>query len=306
MVRDTAGQFMFEINQGSSPNPALAACPHPSDPAKEFDACPSISVFAMKPGVDDATGNVCNGAPCPYWLSRIPTALSTVTFTPQGGTPEEFLFVTSNHDPVLHNDNTVSVYVVASDGTLTEQPGSPYATVTDPLSVQAVNTNPAGRTDGGVFVYVGSQPNAAGALNIFQVCTVVNAICTQTDVTNALLMPVTSTPPPTPGAKPVAMLVDPTNTFLYIVCEDSSQVFGYKINAASGVLSTLSPASQPTGSHPVALALHPSVNSSGAFLYTSNSVSSNISGFSVSTTTGSMGSPITVNSPSTPSGMAAR
>ena len=309
MVRDTAGQFLFEINQGSSPT--LGVCPHAPDPTKEFDACPSISVFAMKPGSTTLTltGNVCNGVPCPYRLSRIPTALSTVTFTPQGGTPQELLFVTSNNDPVLHNDNTVSVYAVASDGTLTEQIGSPYAiTTTDPLSVQAVNTNPATQTNGGVFVYVGSQPTAAGALNIFEVCTVVNNnTCTQVDVNQSRLVPVTTPPPPSPGANPVAMLVDPTNQFLYIACYGSSQVFGYKINTTTGTLSSLTPTgSAPTGSQPVALALHPSVNSSGAFLYTSNSGASNISGFPVSTTTGSIGSSITVNSPSTPSGMAAR
>lgn len=309
MVRDTAGQFLFEINRGSNPNPTLGICPHAPDPTKEFDACPSISVFAMKPGSTTLTlsGNVCNGVPCPFRLSRIPTALSTITFTPQGGTPEELLFVTSNNDPVLHNDNTVSVYAVASDGTLTEQPGSPYATTTDPISVQAVNTNPAGQTEGGVFVYVGSQPTAAGALNIFQVCTIVNAVCTQTDVTNALLMPVTTPPPPATGANPVAMLVDPTNTFLYLVCEGSSQVFAYKITTTSGVLTALNPANLPTGTQPVAMALHPSVNASGEFLYTSNSGSSNISAYTLSTTTGSMtalSSPVI--SPSVPSGMAAR
>jgi 6-phosphogluconolactonase (cycloisomerase 2 family) len=173
--------------------------------------------------------------------------------------------------------------------------------------VQAVNTNPPQQTDGGIFVYVGTHPVAAGALKIFQVCTSIGPQgCSAQDVASFALKPVTTPPPPTPGAKPVAMLVDTTNQFLYVACEDASLVYGYKINTTSGVLSALNPANKPTGSQPVALALHPSVNSSGAFLYTSNSGSSNISGFSVSTTTGSMGSSITVNSPSTPSGMAAR
>ncbi|MBZ5664482.1 MAG: lactonase family protein [Acidobacteriia bacterium] len=279
MTRDADGKFLFVIT-----------------------LAPQVLVFSTSPGSTTLTP-VDNSA---LSVTRIPTALSAITFTPQGGTAQEFLFVTSNNDPVLHNDNTLSVYVVASDGTLTEQTGSPYATTTDPLSVQAVNTNPAGQNVGGVFVYVGSQPTAAGALNIFEMCTVVDAVCSQSDVTNALLMPVTTPPPPSPGANPVAMLVDPTNTFLYVVCEGSSQVFGYKIGTTSGTLTALSPASEPTGLHPVAMAMHPSVKSSGAFLYTSNSGSSNISGFSVSTTTGSMSSPITVSSPSVPSGMAAR
>jgi Lactonase, 7-bladed beta-propeller len=279
MNRDASGNFLFVITEA-----------------------PQILVFSMTPGSTTLTP-VDNSA---LSVTRIPTALSTVTFTPSGGTAQEFLFVTNNHDPVLHDDNTVGVYSVSSSGVLTEQANSPYATSTDPISVQAVNTNPAGQTNGGVFVYVGSQPIASGALNIFQVCTVVNAICSASDVTNSLLRPVTTPPPPSPGANPVAMLVDPTNVFLYVVCENSSQIFGYKINTTAGTLTALSPANQPTGGQPVAMAMHPSVNSSGAFLYTSNSTSTSISGFSINTNTGSMSNPIIVTSPSTPSGMAAR
>ena len=83
-------------------------------------------------------------------------------------------------------------------------------------------------------------------------------------------------------------------------------MFGYKIATTGGTLTALSPANIPTGLHPVALAMHPSIKSSGAFLFTSNSGSSNISGFSISTTTGSMTNPITVSAPSVPSGMTAR
>src|ERR1019366_10677221 len=115
--------------------------------------------------------------------------------TPSGATPpcafttsEEFLYVTSNHDlSQLHDDNTVSVYCVDSSGNLTDlTPNPPYATATDPISVLAVNTNRAGQSSGGgVFVYVGSQSQNAGALNGFQMCTVPNANCTSPDVTSA-------------------------------------------------------------------------------------------------------------------------
>lgn len=279
MARDAAGNFLFVITE-----------------------TPEILVFSMKPGSTTLTA-VGNPA---LSVTRIPTALSTITFTPPGSsTAQEYLFVTSNHDPILRNDNTVSVYSVSSTGILTEQTNSPYATNTDPISVQAVNTNLTGTGAGGVFVYVGSQPAATGALQIFELCTVVDANCLPSDVASSLLRPVNGTAPTSPGSLPVAMLVDPTNTFLYIVCQGSSQVFGYKISTA-GTLSNLSPAYQPTGSRPVAMAMHPSFNGSGMFLYTSNNAAANISGFSLSTTTGSMSNPITVQSPSTPSGMAAR
>ena len=102
------------------------------------------------------------------------------------------------------------------------------------------------------------------------------------------------------------MVVDPTNNFLYVVNEGSSQVFGFTINRATGALSAAT--NQSTGAQPVALALHPSIGSSGQFLYTSNSAAGNISGFALSTTSDAMGSlsRSPYNSPGGPSGMAAR
>ena len=310
MTRDAAGQYLFVIDQGTDPSAANCQYQPLNNPPLPNIQCASISVFSMQAGSNSLTAVA--GSPFP--LGRIPTALSAIAFTPASSavlpcaSPTEFLFVTFNSDPAVHNDNTLSAYCIDPTGKPNDlTPNQPYATTTDPLSVVAVNTNQVGQNNvGGVFVYVGSQPTAAGALNIFEMCTVIDSLCTSQDVTNALLKPVTTPPPPSPGANPVAMLVDSTNTFLYVVCEGSSQVFGYKIATTSGTLTATSPANEPTGSTPVALAMHPSIKSSGAFLYTSNSRSSNISGFSVNTTTGSMSNPITVSSPSVPSGMAAR
>jgi DNA-binding beta-propeller fold protein YncE len=195
------------------------------------------------------------------------------------------------------------VYGVASDGTLTEKIGSPYPTSTiNPLSVLAVNTNKPGQSNGGgVFIYVGAEGNASGALDAFQVCTVINAVCTsQTDLDNAKLLPVGTSPTST-GQEPVGIVVDPTNKFLYVVCKVISQVYGFQINTTTGVLTA--PANLPSqGSQPVALAMH----SSGKFLFVSNSNSNTIGAFTLSTTTGSMSTTTSVNSPVGPSGMAAR
>lgn len=298
MVRDAGGQFLFVMNQGSNPPPAN--CQNDPLPQGNFDACPSISVFAMQTGSLTLKGGSPINSGSPLHLNRIPTGLSAITV----GTPaEELLFVTSNHDlSNNHNDNTVSVYGVGSDGTLTEKIGSPYATSTiNPLSVLAVNTNQASGTSGGVFVYVGAAGNASGAVDAFQVCTLVGIVgCIQTDVDNAKLLPIGT--PTSTGQKPVGMVVDPTNNFLYVVCEDQSAVYGYRISSTPGTLTTQSPASLQTGSQPVALAIH----SSGKFLYTSNSAANNISGFTLSITSGSMTTLPVVNSPAGPSGMAAR
>jgi len=323
MVRDAAGQFLFVIDQGSYPPPGYPtptqtnpSCPHV--PTSQTDVCPSISVFAMKPGSNTLT--LASGSP--FYLSKIPTALSAMIFTPPGSTTaQELLFVTNNFDICTancilpqHSDNTVSVYAVGSNGTLTEQQYSPYViAATDPISVFAVNTNPAGENTGGLFVYVGNQDPNGGHLYPFQVCTVTNAVCTQANVGSNLMIPLATCPqpscdiPPTSvGQNPVGMLVDPTNSFLYVVSEGSSQVFGFLINTTAGTLTALSPASYPSqGSQPVSIALHPQVNNTGQFLFVSNSNSQSIASFSLSTTTGSMSSPTTVIAPAAPSGMAA-
>jgi 6-phosphogluconolactonase (cycloisomerase 2 family) len=101
------------------------------------------------------------------------------------------------------------------------------------------------------------------------------------------------------------MVVDPTNSFLYSIAELSNQIFAFRINTTTGTLAALSPnPNLPTGSEPVSLAMHPTVNDTGQFLFVSNSDSDNLSVFSVSTITGAMSSPLTVIAPATPSGLA--
>jgi len=331
MVRDAAGQFLFVIDYGSYPTPGYptptltspTSCPHV--PTGPYDVCPSISVFAMKPG--STTLTLASGSP--FYLSKIPSALSPITFTPPGSTAgaQELLFVTNNLDictqncipPSPHNDSTVSVYSVSSSGVLSELPNSPYAVAAaDPVSVQAVDTNPDQSTSG-LFVYVG-QGAGVGALYPFQVCWVQNANCSAQDVAGHLMVPLATcpslacnVPPSSVGSNPADMLVDPTNNFLYVLSSGQNEVSGFKINTTAGSLTALSPPNLPTGSQPVSMAMHASVNSagqslyrsSGQFLYTSNTTSSNITGFTLSTTTGSMTNPFTVVAPAAPSGMAA-
>jgi hypothetical protein len=323
MARDVSGQFLFVLDKGSPPSPSnnfLQNCPVPPSTTQNFTACPSISVFAMQAGSTSLT--LASGSP--FYLSKVPSALSTITFTPVQGSAEELLLVTNNHDlnQSEHYDNTVSVYQVSSSGVLTEQVGSPYrVAAVDPISIQAVNTNPLDTQTGGVFVYVGSQNDNAGQLYPFQICTVVNTTCTtQQDVINNLMLPLvqpcSSTPCPTvpptaAGSYPGQMVVDPTNNFLYVASAFSSQVFGFHINTSAGTLNALAPASSPTGTDPVSLVLLPSVNSVGQnfngygqFLFVSNNGSSNIQGFTLNTTDGAMGNQITVIAPASPSGMA--
>ena len=331
MVRDASGQFLFVIDQGSYPppgtgtpatptTPALpppyASCPHvPTGPT---DVCPSISVFA----ISSTTLKLASGSP--FYLSKLPTALAPITFTPTSGTAQELLFVTNNHDicttgcTPLNNDNTVSVYTVSSSGVLSEQANSPYAiAATDPISVFPVNTTIAGQNTGGLFVYVGNEDPNGGHIYPFQVCTVVNnGGCTSTDVQDNLLTPLatcpqgvcTNVPPTNVGQDPVQMLVDPTNNFLYELNEGSNQISAFSVSATTGKLSALSQPTLPTGTQPVSMAMHPSEYVDGAytgqFLYVSNAVSNNITGFSLSTTSGVMSALSPVIAPASPSGIA--
>jgi hypothetical protein len=303
MTRDSAGQFLFVINEGVLP--PQAGCP------ASGAGCPSISVFAIQSGSSNLT--LASGSP--FYLSKIPSALSTVTFTPAGASAaQEFLFVTNNEDicttncvpPSPHNDNTLSVYTVSSSGVLTEQTslGSPYAVPSsDPISVLAVNTNPAGENTGGIFVYVGSFPTGAGALSVYQLCAQTGQANCPVDVALGTLV-LSPTSPPTTGEKPVSLVVDPTDNFLFAACQLSNQVYGYRINITTGALTVLTPAFEPSqGSAPVALAMQGSVKEGGEYLYVSNSNSSNIGGFTVSTTTGALTSPTNVISNPGPSSM---
>ena len=330
LIRDDAGQFLFVIDSGSYPWPGSASptpyppvypsCPH--TPTGPTDVCPSITVFAMTPGSTTLKqlGN-------PFYLDKIPTGLSLVT-SPSTINAQELLFLSNNQDICTasciippNSDNTVSVFTVSSSGALTKQPNSPYiVAATNPVSVRAVNTN---QTDipnsGGLFVYVGTNTQTGGDVYPFEICTVVNAYCTQQDVDLAILTPLQActtqcidVAPTAAGLNPVQMLVDPTNNFLYVLSEGSSQLFGFKINTSQGTLTALAPASQPTGSQPVSMALHASVNSqgqnlysaSGQFIYVANTLSSNLTAFGLSTANGTISTLGTQIAPAAPSGVA--
>jgi hypothetical protein len=233
MTRDTAGDFLFVISVSAT---TPTDCPSPS--TGFGPDCPLVTVFSTKPGSTTAT--LVESLP----LSRVPTALSAITFTPPGATAAEtLLFVTSNLDLTsMHNDNQLSVYAVDASGNLTEQPNSPYTTQVNPGVVLAVNTNPVAQTTGGVFVYVGSQGAVTGSVSAFQVCTQISSgtvSCTQPDVTNNLLISVGT--PVSVGMNPRAMLADPSNSFLYIACTGSNSVYGFHMTTGTGLLTPLTP-----------------------------------------------------------------
>ena len=275
MARDAAGKFLFVVTQGLSPAPTTCdATPAPV-------GCPQLYVFTAQ------TGSTSLSLASQISLSRIPTGIAATA----GPNSTLLLYVTGNKDLKTgeNDDNTLSEYSVDASGNLKEYKdpitGLPYTTPGNPSAVLAVTTVPIGGS-GGTFVYVASV--ATNSVSTYQLCTVQSANCAAQDVANFRLIPVGS--PANAGSDPVAMVVDPTSQFLFVASENSSQVFGFRINGTQGTLSALSPANMSTGLSPIALAMH----SSGKFLFVSNNGSSNISSFNVDTTSGAMSSPITV------------
>ena len=239
-------------------------------------------------------------------LTRVPTSISAISYTPTGSSAQTVLFVTSNLDlNQPPNDNTLSVYSVDSTGLATEAPNSPYTTQINPTVVRVVNTSGVGQNASSIFAYVGTSGVSAGGVTPFQLCAQQDSDCSADDVANHRLLPAGATT--SVGQTPVAMLVDPTNSFMYVACRGSNQVFAFSMGSSSGKLTALNPANQPTGAVPVDLAMHGSTKSSTEFLYSANNGSNSITGWSVVSTTGSLGNPITVTfAAGQPSGMAGR
>jgi len=281
MRRDAAGKFLFVASQGTIPPPA--SCNPP------VAGCAAVSVFSIQSG----STSVSEVAGSPFLLQRVASFAGPVD-TPNG----TLLYVTNIQDlSGTHNDNTVSVFNVDDSGTITEVLGSPYLTTSAPTTVLPVSIAPTGGSTQ-LFVYVANQ--TTNNIDIFDVCIVVNGACTQTDVDDALMTRVGS--PQSVGQKPTAMIVDPTNNFLYVLNHDSSSVSGFRINPSTGALTALNPATVSVGANPFGITMHPN----GEFLYVSNLGTNNITGFTASTTTGALGTPVTVTTPAQPAGLVAK
>lgn len=311
IARDAAGKFLLVVSQGSiplpQPPPINNRCGFPPDPnilPEPNSVCPHLSVFAIQSG---STSLTLVGNPVP--LKGVPTSVTasiTGTFNDPGNPGSTvdgtLLHISGNQDLVGNNDNTISEYVMQASGDVTGPLiGSPYSTESNPSSVLGVKTTPTGGT-GGLFVYVTNV--TTNNLDVFEVCTVTNgSTCSSPnnqDVRNAKMNLIGS--PVSVGLDPVAMTVDPTNNFLYVVNHKSSTVSAFRINPTTGVLSALNPANVSTGADPVAITMH----SSGKFLYVSNNGSSNISGFDASTTNGALSNATNVTSSAQPAGLVAK
>lgn len=311
IVLDAGGTVAFVLDQGDPANnvaPAILPYTVNSDGSLSEPGTPTtLTVGDMSRAIarDEAgtfllVANQGSDTVSLFSMSSGSTSLSLVGTTDVGQLPaavaidpnDNFFYV------VNQTDDTVGEYDLA---TRQQKGGSPYTTGSVPSAVLAVRTTPVGGT-GGLFVYVANSGNGSGAnsVSIFSVCLVENADCSTQDKNDAKMLPVGS--PISVGLSPVAMAVDPTNNFLYIVNQGSNTVSAFRINPTTGALSALNPATVTTGTRPVALSIHPN----GKFLFVSNNGSSNISAFSLDPTSGKLAAIQTITSSAQPSGVAAK
>jgi 6-phosphogluconolactonase (cycloisomerase 2 family) len=244
---------------------------------------PGGHLFVANQGSDSVSSySVSNGSLT--HINDFPTgdAPSSVTVEPSG----KFLYVTNR------GDNTVSAFSIDGSGNLSELilAGSPYPTATAPAA-SALATTATGS-------YLYAANSGSNNISAFIICLTTIAPCTSAD---GSLLPVASLPTGA-GLTPVGIVVDPTNTFVYTIDQDSNQISGYRLNAANGGLAALSPATVSTGIRPVSIAFHPD----GKFLYVVNSTSNTLSGFSLQTQNGVL-TPVTpLATSSVPFGLAVK
>lgn len=167
--------------------------------------------------------------------------------------------------------------------TVSTQPSNPTQTCTvhngsgtiDGADITNVVVN---CTQAGRFAYVANQgSNDISALAI--------------DSTSGVLTPIAGSPFASTGTGPVAVAVDPNETYLYVVNNGSNDVSVYSIDYTTGAL-TLSLASIATGNAPTSVVIDPT----DQYLYVTNSSDNTVSAFTLSSgvATAITGSPYAV------------
>jgi 6-phosphogluconolactonase len=163
--------------------------------------------------------------------------------------------------------NSISVYSIdGAKGTLTEIQGSPFVTGANPVALAI--------TPSGKFLYV-ATPNLQSVFGYL--------------VTSGGLQPVPNSPVLV-DVGPVSIAVDPAGHFLYVANFIANTLSVLAIDPNSGALIaiagspfiTCTSTTTACTNNPVWVAIHPS----GKFLYTANKGTSNVSVFSIASTTG--------------------
>lgn len=235
----------------------------------------SISVYPVNAATSSApitlgtaVTNTANSAQ--YWPLNLTTSgLTSDVIVPTGVTVSgSYVFVSAYDSTASPNVGYIFAYAVSSSGTLTAVSGSPFTAGVKPL---AVSVDGAGK-----YLYAADYTGNQ-----------VLGFSISSGVLTAL-----NGSPYVAGNGPAAIVVDPAYDFVYVANSTDSNVTAYSMS--SGVLTRV--ATYASGSDPVAIGIDPSTHH---FLYTANFLGSNVSGWMLSTTDGtlvvSQGSPFSSN-----------
>lgn len=212
----------------------------------------SISVFS----IDQTRGLLTAVAGSPFaFASLVAPNPQFMAVSPTQG----FLYVSNG------TAGNISAFAIGTNGVLTELSGSPF-------SVGAGATAAGFAIDAkGQFLYAADSAN--------------NKIASF-NVAGGPLAAVGSVPA---GTNPVGVAVDSTSTFVYSANHGSNDVSAFK--SASGVLTQVAGSPflvEPTGSIGTPQPTFLTVDASNTFLYVANFGSSNISGFSIKSSDGTL------------------
>lgn len=237
---DSSGHFLFVLNQGDA----------------------TISVYS----IDPARGILTQTGPA---FSTGLTAPQTMLVSPVA----PFLYVLSA-TPSNPNTNTISVFSIASDGTLASAPGA--FTGLSNSTIAGITADPKGQ-----FMYATDSAN--------------NDVISLGIAGSGALSEVAGSPFAA-GTQPVAVAVSGTGAFVYVSNSGSNNVSAFKSSA--GVLSEVSGSPFATQGSGTVVATQPGfliVDATNTFLYVSNVASRAIAAFGINNADGTL-VPVT-NSP---------
>ncbi len=236
------------------------------------DPCPgSIGVFPLTAGGSASsapcTATFCMGSPAvnatlnaQYWPLALSGANASHIIVPTAVNvlaSGSYVYVTAYDSSVSPNVGYVFGFSVGTGGVLTPLSGSPFAAGTHPSAIASDPTS--------AYVYV--TDFAKGNVLAYSAA-------------SGNLAPLAGSPFPS-GNQPTGIVVDPSYSFAYVTNSLDATVTAYSMS--SGKLSNIG--SYSTGLQPIAIGIDPSTNH---FLYTVNFLNNTVSGFQLSTTSGTL------------------
>lgn len=260
------------------------------DPAGKFlfvanQGSSNISVFAISTAsLKEVAGSPFSTIPAG---SAVPTGPTAVAVSASG----TFLYVANTFT------GTVSAYSISSAGSLTVLGGSPYAAGIAPSGLALPPS--------GGFLYVANS--GSNNISAFSICDKVVTNCADLNHPDGALKPVAGSPF-SDGSGPIAIAIDPSFNFLYVLEKGSNQISVFSYGTGSGVLTPF--ATTPTvstGQTPVSFVIVSGATGADIgntltnptdFVYVVNNGASTLSAFTLDTATGvlaPLGTPVTTS-----------